>query len=285
MAMNHLQKITTRAKQLRKANPKLIWTDAVKKASKEYSSNKTIKKSVGALPVGFKGNIWGINFKIVNQYDIYNNVSAIVEDTKNGKTIVVFDGIKSAKELSFNFAKYIYNHFQGNLSNQDSKQLEQRLQKFCVQMQKEVKEFNAGKSRTIKKQPLIIAKPKTKPAVKKAATKKPVEKKKVHTKWKVIPAHERRVAGMERHKDTKSHNVNIRVVSGSKTVSINQKRNEIEKDLLYYKQAIERIKKELPIMSTIEKKRARETIKLFNNIQKNLKAQLKIHNSLIVKLV
>lgn len=56
-----------------------------------------------------------------------------------------------------------------------------------------------------------------KPMAKKAAKKKP------HTKWKVIPKHERRVSGKvtkkpvtKTHKDTKSHNVNIRVVSGVK---------------------------------------------------------------------
>ena len=34
MASEHLKKITNKAKQLRRANPKLKWTDAVKKASK-----------------------------------------------------------------------------------------------------------------------------------------------------------------------------------------------------------------------------------------------------------
>lgn len=40
----HLQKITDKAKQLRKANPKLKWIDAVKKASKLMP-----KKAVGAV--------------------------------------------------------------------------------------------------------------------------------------------------------------------------------------------------------------------------------------------
>lgn len=34
MASEHLKKITNKAKQLRRANPKMKWTDAVKKASK-----------------------------------------------------------------------------------------------------------------------------------------------------------------------------------------------------------------------------------------------------------
>jgi hypothetical protein len=52
--------------------------------------------------------------------------------------------------------------------------------------------------------------------VKKAAPKKAAKKK--HTKYGVVKKHVRRVAGMKKpesvHKDTKSHNVNIRVVSG-----------------------------------------------------------------------
>jgi len=55
-----------------------------------------------------------------------------------------------------------------------------------------------------------------KKVVKKAAPKKPAKKK--HTKYGVVKKHVRRVAGVKKaessHKDTKSHNVNIRVVSG-----------------------------------------------------------------------
>jgi hypothetical protein len=55
-----------------------------------------------------------------------------------------------------------------------------------------------------------------KKVVKKAAPKKAAKKK--HTKYGVVKKHVRRVAGMKKpesvHKDTKSHNVNIRVVSG-----------------------------------------------------------------------
>ena len=61
-----------------------------------------------------------------------------------------------------------------------------------------------------------------KKVVKKAAPKKAVKKK--HTKYGVVKKHVRRVAGMKKpesvHKDTKSHNVNIRVVSGMESVAI-----------------------------------------------------------------
>jgi len=59
-----------------------------------------------------------------------------------------------------------------------------------------------------------------KKVVKKAAPKKAAKKK--HTKYGVVKKHVRRVAGMKKpesvHKDTKSHNVNIRVVSGYKKI-------------------------------------------------------------------
>jgi hypothetical protein len=60
----------------------------------------------------------------------------------------------------------------------------------------------------------IVKKAAPKKVAKKAAPKKVVKKSapKKHTKYGKVKAHTRRVAGL--HKDTKSHNVNIRVVSG-----------------------------------------------------------------------
>jgi len=63
-----------------------------------------------------------------------------------------------------------------------------------------------------------------KKVVKKAAPKKVAKKaaKKKHTKYGKVKAHTRRVAGVKKpesvHKDTKSHNVNIRVMSGLKDI-------------------------------------------------------------------
>jgi hypothetical protein len=51
MASNTLQKITTRAKQIRKAHPSMTWSSAVKKAGAEYRGGKISgtrkKKTVG----------------------------------------------------------------------------------------------------------------------------------------------------------------------------------------------------------------------------------------------
>jgi hypothetical protein len=62
----------------------------------------------------------------------------------------------------------------------------------------------------------VVKKAAPKKVAKKAAPKKAAKKK--HTKYGKVKAHVRRVAGVKKansiHKDTKSHNVNIRVVSG-----------------------------------------------------------------------
>ena len=42
--MTHLQKIVTRAKQIRKAHPKKIWTDCIKAAAKELKAGKPATK-------------------------------------------------------------------------------------------------------------------------------------------------------------------------------------------------------------------------------------------------
>jgi hypothetical protein len=166
-----------------------------------------VKKKVGALPIGFKGNIWGVPFKIVNQYNIYGEVSAICEDTTTGSTIVTFDGTTSADKLTEQFYDYILRHRtkKYSYSTLESTKLKSTILKFCKNMQKEVKDFNAGKKKTIKKQPLIIKEPKEvkKVAPKKTAVKKSAIKKKAskpHTKWGKIKSHERRVAGMQKRK-------------------------------------------------------------------------------------
>jgi hypothetical protein len=166
-----------------------------------------VKKKVGALPIGFKGNIWGVPFKIVNQYNIYGEVSAICEDTTTGGIIVTFDGSTSADKLTEQFYDYILRHRtkKYSYSTLESTKLKSTISKFCKNMQKEVKDFNAGKKKTIKKQPLIVKEPKEmkKVATKKAAVKKSATKKKAskpHTKWGKVHAHERRVAGMKKRK-------------------------------------------------------------------------------------
>ena len=118
------------------------------------------KKKVGALPVGFKGSVWDTSFKIVNQYDIYNDVSAIVEDVNTGSTIVIFDGKGKATDKADQFTGYIINNSKNKYNDKDKLAIKSRLIKFSNLMQKEVKDFNAGKKKTIKKAPLKIPAPK-----------------------------------------------------------------------------------------------------------------------------
>lgn len=67
-----------------------------------------------------------------------------------------------------------------------------------------------------------------KKVVKKSAPKKAAKKK--HTKYGVVKKHVRRVAGVKKaesiHKDTKSHNVNIRVVSGFERINFTRINND-----------------------------------------------------------
>ena len=106
------------------------------------------------MPIGFKGKLFGIAFKIVNQYDIYNDVSAIMEDTQNGNTITVFDGRGSAKDKAESIVNYV-----NKITGEDYRKVNSfysGMLKFANNMQMEVKAFNAGKKKTIVKQPLII---------------------------------------------------------------------------------------------------------------------------------
>jgi hypothetical protein len=73
----------------------------------------------------------------------------------------------------------------------------------------------------------VVKKAAPKKVAKKAAPKKAAKKK--HTKYGKVKAHVRRVAGV--HKDTKSHNVNIRVVSGvGKSIKIGSMPSYKDKD-------------------------------------------------------
>ena len=139
---------------------------------------KSTKKKIGALPIGFKGSIYDIGFKIVNQYDIYNDVSAIMEDTTNGNRIVTFDGKGSPKDKAEAIVSYISKNTNIQGGYRDDKQLYSRMLKFSTNMQKEVKDFNSGKKKTIKKEPLKIPVPKnTKMPKKKKGAKKVIRKK------------------------------------------------------------------------------------------------------------
>lgn len=83
----------------------------------------------------------------------------------------------------------------------------------------------AAKKAAPKKAAKKVVKKKAAPkkVAKKAAPKKVAKKK--HTKYGKVKAHTRRVAGV--HKDTKSHNVNIRVVSGFEKINFTRINNDV----------------------------------------------------------
>jgi hypothetical protein len=122
--------------------------------------------------------------------------------------------------------------------------------KFATNMQNEVKAFNTGKKKTIKRTPLIVAIPKStvkKSAPKKVARKKAIPKKsatKKHLKYagtmhsqdgKKMYKYSLGKTPAGTHKDTKSHNVNIRVISGIFDVKIISDLDSLKKQ--YFKLA------------------------------------------------
>ncbi len=139
---------------------------------------KTTLKKVGALSVGFEGKVWKVSFKIINQFDIFGMVQSIIEDKNNGSTITIIDGKGKAADKAKQFASYIeMNGAPDYTTSTQKKSLYGTILKFCENLQKEVKEYNKGNKKTIKKQPLNIPIPKTKkPAAKKPAAKKPIKK-------------------------------------------------------------------------------------------------------------
>lgn len=72
------------------------------------------------------------------------------------------------------------------------------------------------------------------------------------------------------HKDTRSHNVNIRVVSGVDNHLIN-KYKEIVNEIENYQDSVKRIKLNIEKMSLPEKVRARMVLKKYNEIIRSLK--------------
>ena len=155
--------VQAEAKKLKAKNKSLSHIQAVKQAwtilyskEKKSPSKTTKKRKVGALPIGFTGVILNVPFKVVNQFDIYDEVNAIVENTNTGKKIITIDGKTSTKDLTDKF----FAHIKMNVDYEKGdipKDTLQRISKFVIGLSKEVKDYNAGKKQTIKKQPLIIA--------------------------------------------------------------------------------------------------------------------------------
>jgi hypothetical protein len=121
-----------------------------KAAPKVLGCTKAPKRKVGALPVGFTGKFWGIPFKIFNQFDIYRQVTANIEDTSNGKLIVeVTDRIKLPGQIQA-FKNYIATAAKVDAILGDTKRLERDSKDFIANLYNEVKKYNEGKTGTTK---------------------------------------------------------------------------------------------------------------------------------------
>lgn len=121
-----------------------------KAAPKVLGYTKAPKRKVGALPVGFTGKFWGVPFKIFNQFDIYGQVTANIEDTNNGKLIVeVTDRIKLPGQIQA-FKNYIATAAKVDAILVDTKRLEKDSKDFITNLYNEVKKYNEGKTGTTK---------------------------------------------------------------------------------------------------------------------------------------
>lgn len=174
---------SAKKKAVKKAAPK---KSSVHKDTKSHNVNIRVVSGIGSLPVALTGKFWGVPFKVHNQYDIYGAVTAIVENTNNGTTIVSIDGSTPVANLVKKFTNYIKAHgnkqffvpdtswkakpgsgSQENVTSKEFKMMERDGSKFVKDLYQEVRWYNAGKTGTGKAKTGINIHPK-KTAVKKA---------------------------------------------------------------------------------------------------------------------
>ena len=171
--MTTLEKIVKEAKSLKKNYPKKFekWTDYIKEASKKFRSSTapTKKKNkLAGIPVGFQASFRGNPFYLVNQYDIFNNISLEVTDKKTNEVFAVIDKDSKTDLITDQFIIWLNSKGVNTDSERDFKSLHKEIKPLAVNLLQEVKAFNKGKKKATKKQ-----------APKKQATKKQAPKKKL----------------------------------------------------------------------------------------------------------
>ena len=174
------------AKRLRKKNPMLTQAQALKQAfaisyskkragvgethkdTKSHNVNIRVVSGIkinykrgklGALPVGFTGNILGLKFRVYNQFNLDGSVTLqIVEDDPKGYLIVEINGRPGeAKAAAGKFYGTIERRITDNLTDKEDKIVKSRIFKFLDQLSKEVKAYNSGKdTRTKKNEKLVV---------------------------------------------------------------------------------------------------------------------------------
>jgi len=196
------KKAQAEAKRLKAKNPKLTHTEAVKQAFKNLggTSAKPAAKKVGA--VKSKGSIAGVfkfagaGFQDVRQFDIYGDLSYIIED-RNGKKITeIIANPKNNKLAAEKIYAYVLRQGYGSDLDQP---LETKIKKFVKQLQTEAAEYNKGKKSSAKPAKSFITA---------AAAKAPAKKKKAVKKEYVTILGQRVLKGSKAYKKlayTKKH--------------------------------------------------------------------------------
>jgi len=242
-AREKFKKVVAEAAKLRKKNPSLTQAQAVKQAFAISYSKAGVSKKVGALPIDFKGNFTGYRFKVINQYQLDGGVTAqLVEIDGKGNIIAELSG--NPKENDRVVATLLSGATFGGqykLDEKEKKDLQKRIKSFVVGLNKEVAAYNSGKDTSKKKSKglKIVYKPETKKLAVVDQIKSILKENKKILKGgyslKNGKIRDKKIAGFkeskylgaasskvkakkgkstEMHTDTKSHNVNIRVVSG-----------------------------------------------------------------------
>lgn len=265
--MATLQQITTRAKQLRKNYPSAKWTDLIKTASLELKRNPVRVKSqikevamrkfgsIAGLPDNFTFSLGDSKFYVQKQFNMYGKVDLVIYDKKTDEAIVILDG--KNKESAINrLSSHVKSQNKYTSQQLDDWGYTKAIKKLMQELTTEVKKYNVkikpSKKVVVKKVAVKKSAPK-RSAPKKTATKKSTTQTgrstefydkmyqakkpgKRTTSWGTTYYESRAnrsdkgvLLGM--HKDTKSHNVNIRVVSGITENALNQIK-DIQKRML-----------------------------------------------------
>jgi hypothetical protein len=169
------KKAQAEAKRLKAKNPNLTHTAAVKQAFKNLggTSAKPAAKKVGA--VKSKGSIAGVfkfagaGFQDVRQFDIYGDLSYIIEDSF-GQKLAEITGNPKNNDLA---ARKIYAYVLREAGTDGKGVYEKKIKQFVKQLQTEAAEYNKGKKSSAKPAKSFIPAAAAKaPAKKKVTSKK-----------------------------------------------------------------------------------------------------------------
>lgn len=225
---------------------------------------KTAVKKKASIAGVFK--FAGYQFEDARQFDIYGNLSYVISND-NGAMLFVIDG-NSANIAKYSDLLAAYIRKEKGLTDKEISLYKTNIKKFITQLTKEIQEYNKGKKSSAKPAKSFVPAAAAKaPAKKKVAAKKYIllQKKKASVKKqtgttniaidKKIQAQapgkriskdgnvyyesrenrsdKGRLLGIKKpavskHKDTNSHNVNIKIMSGINSKAINQYQDAVK---------------------------------------------------------